>query len=185
MARAYLTPLALPAAPTSALYAAAKSYADASWLNLIGTDKVHVRYTSATIQSCANISNVVVAHGTAVETHSAITQTTSGAGHRYTFNTTGIWAVMAVARFATGGSAGERYHTLTSDMQSSGEWGLVSWGGYSAATYPTTMGICYIGKFTSGSYVQAEVYQNSAGSLNLEGNVAWKKIDITLIRKYT
>ena len=185
MARSYLTPMALPAVPASALHLASKSYADALYPEaLVGADQAYVKYETGSAQTIGNGVGVVVSHGTAVQTHSIITQSTQGAGHKYTFNTTGIYAVTAQARFQSGGGVGERYHQLTSDMTNSGEWALCSWSTYSNGG-KITMPLHYVGKFTAGSYVWSEVVQASGGNLDLEGSTVWKNIVIVLIRKYT
>lgn len=182
MVRSSLTPIALPAVPALALHAATKSYCDGlDPFNLVGADDCFARYESGSAQTCANTSNVVVAHGTASETHALITQSTNGAGHKYTFNATGIYAVCAQARFLGGGSAGERFHSIDSSMYAGG--GLAYWSTYTNGSTPITMGVHLVSRFTSGSYVTCVVYQNSGGNLDLEGNVSWKNICISLIRK--
>lgn len=141
---------------------------------------VHARYNSSSAQSIPNTADTLVAFDGEAEAHPYISRIAQGAGHRFTFQKSGIWAVTTTTRFVGGGGAGERYSALVSNNY--GSAGVITAdGGYNGSA-PETHNLSYTGYFPAGSYVEASVWQNSGAALDLEGSPIWKNITFALVR---
>lgn len=162
---------------------ATKAYADAlNPTNLVGNDAVWIRSETSGQQTCSNNTDTPVAFPTDNYTHSWVTKSANGVGHKFTVNVSGIWIAVANMRWVSGGGAGERYSELRCDRNGT-EMTVAATGGYSNGT-AHTMSLCYIGAIDAGRWIYARVYQASGGNLVIEDNIGWKHFTLGLIRRY-
>lgn len=182
MARESMVPVAVPAVPASSLHTATKSYADGlDPVNLVGADAGFIKSSYNVAQTISTNSDTWVTYTTDDVTHGMATKSALSPGHKWTFNTTGIYTVTGQCRFAFGSAGGERYYALWSD-QSGSDAAISATGYWSNAGTEYTMTATYTGKFTAGKYVAGRVWQSSGFNCDLV--TFWRWFRIALIRKY-
>jgi hypothetical protein len=132
---------------------------------------------ASSTQSIADTAQPVIAFGTENRTSPIVARSTQGAGHRFTLNRTGTWAITCCIRWAVTSATGERYNLLNSSDGGLSSSGLALTGS-SNAPYTSTLAVTR--HFVSGAWVQAEAYQNSGGSRSLEFNntAGWGRINL-------
>lgn len=134
------------------------------------------QYNSNAGQSIPNSVDTKVLFTTPNVTSDLVTQATSGAGHKFTLEVSGIWSVQATVRFPAT-ATGERFARLTNSL------GLThhacSAPGSASSSATLLLSICKY--LAAGDFVCVEMFQNSGGSITTDSNAlaAYGRIDIT------
>jgi hypothetical protein len=134
----------------------------------LGQQTTCAQYSGSSIQTIGNGADTVVAFSAADVATDHLTRATSGAGHSFTFNTSGIWTVSCCVRWSTTGASatGEKSLHLEDSL---GLWHVSqSLGGETDA--PVTCFVSVTKYLAAGDFVIAEVFQNSGGSEDLDYN---------------
>jgi len=126
----------------------------------IGT--VSTTYTATSAQPIPNNADTTVAFGVDAVTNSAVTKSTSGAGHKFTLTQTRLWVVTATVRFVENGTGGRMVELKA------GSTTLAKMGFDSSATNPFTGNVSCARRLASGTQITVAAWQNSGGSLALE-----------------
>lgn len=147
----------------------------------LGQLNTSAQYTGSVAQTIPNGADTVVAFGTADYTTSYVTRSASGAGHTFTLNVPGLWAVAAYVRWTTVGASG----TGEKAMHIEDILGL--WHGVSAipaeTDAPVSNHVSFVKYLSAGDSITVEVYQNSGGTEDLEQNAVFgtPRINLALI----
>ena len=141
-----------------------------------GQQSSSAQYQSSAGQVISNTTDTPIAFGTANVTTDLVTRATSGVGHKFTLNKSGLWAVTTTVRFPAT-ATGERSCHIEDSL---GLWhGSHSQAGSSGApsTLNVTTGVKYL---TADDWIQVEVYQSSGGNITTDSNalLAFGRLDI-------
>lgn len=122
-------------------------------------DSVHcAQYINSAAQNFTTATATVVSLDTANRTSSYVTRSAQGAGHKFTLNASGIWAISGVIRWGSGGSAsGSRRLALVDSLNF---WFDVEDTPGTSAGSPTCR-VSTIQYFSAGDYLYLEAYQDS------------------------
>lgn len=120
------------------------------------------QYTAASNQTIGNNADTIVAFGTADITSSLVTRNTSGVGHTFTLNASGLWTIGFTVQFAAG-AAGQR----TAFLYTPSSVRHVQQGGDAEADAVNTLHASVCKYFASGAILAVGVYQDSGGNLTL------------------
>jgi hypothetical protein len=128
-------------------------------------------------QSIPNAANTIVAFGTAVGSPTGVTRAASGAGHKFTLGSSGVWAVHATLRYASAAAGGVRdvgvWANATTNLAHSGS---------AVAGQPATHSLGTVRYLASGTEITVIAYQATGAARVLEPNSgAWVHIDIALV----
>ncbi|WP_181778919.1 hypothetical protein [Pseudonocardia pini] len=129
-----------------------------------GTGGAWAQYSAAAAQSIPAATNTPVLFATADSTTTSVTRESRGAGHQFKLGTSGLWTLSTTVRFATGGSAGERYtgiHLGNGDA-------LAAQGPGTAANGAITNNVAVTRWFDADAVVFVQVWQGSGSARNLE-----------------
>jgi len=128
----------------------------------IGT--VSATYTANSAQPIPHNADTTVAFGVDGPTDSAVTKSTSGAGHKFTLNQTRLWTITATVRYTENGSGGRAVDIRT------GSTLLAKGGSQSSSTNPYTVNLACARRLSAGTQISVVAWQNSGGSLALDPN---------------
>lgn len=143
----------------------------------LGQLSTTAQYQATVDQTIANNGQVFVAFGQANITSSLVTRGTSGAGHTFTVNASGLWWLSTTVRFAA-------LATNSREAWMEGPVGRIcssSQAGSSGS--PSTIQLSALIWADSGSAFAVGVFQNSGGSatLSFDTTNALGRIDIAYI----
>jgi hypothetical protein len=138
-------------------------YSGGAWRYLVPTGEISTNgeYNQATTQSAANAAGTIVAFGTISTSTPLVTRGTSGAGHSFTLNRAGIWAVSYSVR--TSSATGERHATINDAV---GEAAAASFTGTGFAQ----LNVNLTRYFGSGTVLTCQLYQSTGGSITIQGS---------------
>lgn len=148
------------------------------------TDELGQLSTTARYQHDANqsISNSTVTeclYTLASRSSTLVTKATSGAGHKFTLNASGIWTIGFTERFAAAAN-GFRESWLE---HSDGTRIVNSPIQQGTASNDAMLHASLTAWFNSGEYVIVKLYQNSGGAINRTFNTTfgWCRLDLAYI----
>jgi hypothetical protein len=121
------------------------------------------QYRASSNQSLANGTNTVFAFGTTEVTSPVVQRATLGSGHKFTLTESGVWAVTATVRFASG-TAGSRYIELTNSAQNTRFVATGDQGGPAAATRHFSI----VKRFPAAQELVVRGAQSSGGTLSTQ-----------------
>lgn len=137
------------------------------------------RYDSSSSQTVSNLTNTYVSFGTTILSSPAVTRSTQGAGHRFTLNETGIWAITMTVRFDQElDGTGECYASI----ELGGSQVIAAQGGTSNGV-SHTLNPTFVGLLSATNYVSGLVFQGTGSSRPLEGSPVWKNINLALLSR--
>lgn len=136
------------------------------------------KYTSNANQTIGNNADTIVAFTTADITSSLVTRATSGVGHTFTLNASGIWTIGFTVQFAAG-AAGQR----TAFLYTPSSVRHVQTGGDAESDAVNTLHASVTMYFAATSIVAVGVYQDSGGNLTLNSTpvFGFNRIDLACI----
>lgn len=137
----------------------------------------------STAQSIPSATDTTVAFGTAVATPTGVTRATSGAGHKFTLGSSGVWHASATVRYATNATAGEKAFGIW--YKAPGDPGfntnLAHSGGWREGL-PATNTIGRPRYLAASTEIAVIAYQGTGGARTLEPNSGnWVNFDCWLI----
>jgi hypothetical protein len=121
------------------------------------------QWRAAANQNLSNNTDTVLGFGSTETSSTAVTRATSGTGHKFTLGSTGIYAVSATVRFATG-AGGARFIELRNSAQNTR---YVS-SGVTVGTGAATLNFAVTRQFTAGQELVVTATQTSGGSLSTQ-----------------
>lgn len=136
------------------------------------------QYQQTSNMTIPTSSNQFVSFAQNNRTTAFVTKQTSGSGHTFTLNKSGLWAITASVRFDPAGTnsrqawiegpGGFRYNTAAMPA---------------SATSPSTMPLATCQWFDSGTTIAVTVFQDSGGNVTLlaGANTAEGRIDLVYI----
>ena len=134
-------------------------YSGSAWRYLCPTGEVSTQaeYNPSSTQSIPNTTSTNLAFGNESVASSLVTRATSGAGHKFTLNRAGVWAITLTVRTASG--SGERFASINDTA------------GYVAACNVLGSGIAHLNvhltrSFASGVEITPVLYQSTGGALS-------------------
>jgi hypothetical protein len=125
-----------------------------------GTGFIDGQYRASANQNLSNNTDTVLGFGTTETSSTAVTRATSGSGHRFTLGSTGIYAVSATVRFASG-AGGSRFIELRNSAQNAR---YVS-SGVTVGSGAATLNFAVTRAFTAGQDLVVIAAQTSGGTL--------------------
>lgn len=141
------------------------------------------QYSSGAAQTIGTGADTIVNFATADITSTYVTRATSGAGHKFTLNASGLWAVSSTIRWsATGASAtGEKAMHIEDVL---GLWHH-STSVPASSTAAITQNLSFVKYLSVNDEIVVECFQNSGGNEDLEYNafLGWQRINIALVIK--
>ena len=118
------------------------------------------QWRAAANQNLTNSTDTVLGFGTTETSSTAVTRATSGTGHKFTLGSTGIYAVSATVRFASG-AAGARFIELRNSAQNT----RYASSGVTVGSGAATLNFAVTRQFTTGQELVVIATQTSGGSL--------------------
>jgi hypothetical protein len=146
--------------------------------NLNDLLSVDAKYSAASNQSIPTSTDTVIAYGTANRTSTLVTRAVSGAGHSFTLNRAGLWAVTATTRYGSTAASGEWYHAIVAAGAIEAAQGHIG----PAIAGSRTINASVTTYFPAGSIVTVNAWQSSGGAVNTDaGNPGWVSVHLAWI----
>lgn len=128
-----------------------------------GVGFVDGQWRASANQTLPNSTDTVLGFGTTETTSTEVARATSGSGHKFTLGSTGIYAVSATVRFATG-AGGSRFIELRNSAQNA----RYASSGVTVGSGAATLNFAVTRQFTAGQELVVIAAQTSGGSLSTQ-----------------
>lgn len=143
----------------------------------LGQLSTTAQYQASANQSITSAASTVVAFGTTQIASDLVTRSVSGAGHAFTFEKSGIWAVTYGIRYAAAAN-GVRDSWITDPAGR-----RVSSSQAGSAGAESSLTACLVSWFDAGTAISIQTLQNSGGAVNILFSVAsgYGRLDLAYI----
>lgn len=141
----------------------------------------HAQFSASSAQSVPTGIDTPCAFAATNTASTAVTRAATGAGHQFTLNTSGIWAISSTIRYASTSADGERYAGI--HLAGSGGDPLAGEGHNQDLQGTVTLNVAVTRYFASGAAIVVNLWQGTGGTRTLEPHASggWVRLNLALI----